>query len=179
MNNGTAPSKSDSTIYHLSWDRLHVLMAILVRRIQADGPPEIIVGLQRGGLVPAVMLSHQFGGQTVLSLPIRRTVSDSVYASKHPPLTAPQNLFQQVAGRDMVIVDDVVGSGATIRAALHLLRGYEPARIRCATCFVNRAEWNPVNEQEPGSVIAYVGKELFGWVVFPWEKSVPLHQWDR
>ena len=62
-----------------------------------------------------------------------------------------------------------------MRAVLHLLRRYEPVRIRSATCCVNRAQWDPVNDQEPGSVITYICKELSGWVVFPWEKASLLH----
>ena len=164
--------QSHSRIYHLSWDVLSDLIATLVRNIQVDGAPQIIVGIQRGGLIPAVMLSHQLGTQTVLSLPIRSTTSDAVYASKLPPVAVPQDLFQQVTGRDIVVADDIVGSGATLGAVLHLLRRYEPARIRCATCCVNRAQWDPVNNQEPASVITYIGKELSNWVVFPWEKCV-------
>ncbi len=167
---GDVPQR-DATIYSPSWDILSGLIAILVRSIQADGVPEIIVGLQRGGLIPAVMLAHQLGTQTLLSVPIRSTVSDAVYASKKPPLAVPQELFQQVADRDILVVDDIVGSGATIRAVLHLLRAYEPARIRCATCFVNRAQWKRVNDQEPANIIGYIGKELTGWVIFPWEKE--------
>jgi hypoxanthine phosphoribosyltransferase len=164
--------QSHSRIYHLSWDVLSDVMATLVRNIQADGVPQIIVGVQRGGLIPAVMLSHHLGIRTVLALPIRSTTTDAVYASKLPPVAVPQDLFQQVMGRDIVVADDIVGSGATLRAVLHLLCRYEPVRIRSATCCVNRAQWDPVNDQEPGSVITYIGKELSDWVVFPWEKSV-------
>lgn len=175
MDNGTVMQggmQDDRAIYHLSWEVFNDLISILVNTIQVDGLPEIIVGLQRGGLIPAVMLSHQFSTQAVLSLPVRRTASDAVYASKRPPVAVPLDLFQQVTGRDIVVVDDIVGSGATIRAVLHLLRKYEPARIRCATCLVNRANWDPVNDQEPASTISYIGKELSGWVIFPWEKSL-------
>ena len=70
--------QSHSRIYHLSWDVLSDLMTILVGNIQADGVPQIIVGVQRGGLIPAVMLSHHLGIRTVLALPIRSTTTDAV-----------------------------------------------------------------------------------------------------
>ncbi len=146
--------QSHSRIYHLSWDVLSDILAILAGNIQADGVPQIIVGVQRGGLIPAVMLSHQLGTPTLLALPIRSTTTDSIYASKRPPVAVPQDHFQQIMGCDIVVVDDIVGSGATLRAAVHLLRRYEPVRIRCATCCVNRAHWDPVNSCEPGSVHA-------------------------
>jgi hypoxanthine phosphoribosyltransferase len=96
------------------------ILAILVRNIQADGTPQIIVGVELGGLIPAVMLSHQLGAPTVLALPIRSTTTDFVYASKLPPVAVPQDHFQQVMGRDIVVIDDIVGSGATLRAVVHL-----------------------------------------------------------
>ena len=110
MDEGTSLQEK-ARIYHLSWDVLNDLMITSAKHIQADGVPQIIVGAQRGGLIPAVMLSHQLGTPIVLSLPIRSTTSDAIYASKLPPVAVPQDQFQQVRGCDIVIADDIVGSG--------------------------------------------------------------------
>lgn len=44
-------------IHTLSWSECDDLTTILVQKIQAGEVPDVIVGLQRGGLIPAVMLS--------------------------------------------------------------------------------------------------------------------------
>jgi hypoxanthine phosphoribosyltransferase len=175
VNDSTALDKGmqeKRTIHSLSWEEFDQLIASLIEHIRADGCPDIIVGLQRGGLVPAVLLSHQLEVPGFLTFPVRTTTSDAVYASKHVPVVLPNDLSTQIGGKDILVVDDVVGSGATLRMVLSLLCRYAPARLRSVIPILNREHWNPVNGQEPAAVITYIGKELCGWVVFPWEKSV-------
>ncbi|BCL79637.1 phosphoribosyltransferase [Ktedonobacteria bacterium brp13] len=157
-------------LYHLSWNEFNHLTATLVQRIHTEPLPDMIIGLQRGGLIPAVMLSHHLGVQAFLSLPIRRTTSDSVYAAKMLPEIGTIACVEQIAGKHILIVDDIVGSGATLRAALRLLQHYQPTHIQSVVYIVNREHWNPVNTGEPEESVTFVGKELSGWVVFPWEK---------
>lgn len=175
VNDGAAlhadPQDTKRTIHHLLWEEFDYLTSVLVKQIQTDAYPDVIVGLQRGGLIPAVMLSHHLGTQSFLSLPVRRTTSDRVYAPKHSPVVVAPDLVTQVAGKDLVVVDDIVGSGATLREVLCVLSRYTPTRIRSVAYLVNRDQWNPVNRQEPAAAITYIGKELCGWVVFPWESG--------
>src|SRR6266487_4897720 len=109
------------------------------------------------------MLSHQLGTQLFLSLPVKSTSSDVVYASKRPPVIIANDLFAQIAGKDTVVVDDVVGSGDTLRGVLHTLHRYAPAQIRSVAYIVNR---------EPMEAITYIGEEIRGWVIFPWERRL-------
>ena len=159
-------------IFQMDWEEFERLTDLLAQRIQADRCPDIIVGLQRGGLIPAVMLSHQLGTQLFLSLPVKSTSSDVVYASKRPPVIIANDLFAQIAGKDTVVVDDVVGSGDTLRGVLHTLHRYAPAQIRSVAYIVNREHWEPVNEREPMEAITYIGEEIRGWVIFPWERRL-------
>ena len=62
--------KPKREIYALSWEEMTYVTSRLVEQIRADGCPQIIVGLQRGGLVPAVMLSHQLEVQGFLTVPV-------------------------------------------------------------------------------------------------------------
>lgn len=158
-------------MYYLSWGELVHLTTDLAQRIQQGPIPDIIIGLQRGGLIPAVMLSHHLRIQTFFSLPIRRTTSDRAYATKISPEIGTLASIEQIAGKQILVVDDIVGSGATLKTALLLLQRYEPAHIQSVVYIVNREHWNPVNSSEPVESITYVGKELSDWVVFPWEKE--------
>ena len=45
----------------LSWDDIDKTVAGLAERVCADGLPDVLVGVVRGGLVPAVWLSHRIG----------------------------------------------------------------------------------------------------------------------
>lgn len=77
----------------VSWEEIDRLTQTLTEQVLAHGRPEVIIGLQRGGLVPAVMLSHQLALPSLLALPVTRTSSDEVYASKHPALVEQQHLL--------------------------------------------------------------------------------------
>lgn len=154
------------------WQEFDEITAALTRQIRADGLPDLIVGLERGGLIPAVVLSHHLGARSLLSLPVRRTTSDAIYAEKCPPcLGTPPPHFSVIPGRDILVVDDIAGSGETLDAALHMLTNYAPARLRSAVYFVNRNHWETRHTGESAQAISYIGKEVRGWVIFPWEKE--------
>ena len=154
------------------WQEFDEITAALTRQIRADGLPDIIVGLERGGLIPAVVLSHSLEARPLLSLPVRRTTSDTIYAEKCPPcIGTPPPHFSATRGRDILVVDDTAGSGETLEAVLRMLTNYAPARLRSAVCFVNRNNWEMRHTGEPAHAISYIGKEVCGWVIFPWEKE--------
>ena len=53
--------KVDNKIY-LSWDDVHELVDTLCEKIITDLPNiDSVFGLKRGGLIPAVMISHKLG----------------------------------------------------------------------------------------------------------------------
>ena len=154
----------------LSWEEVKDLTHQLARAICAEGKPDVLIGVQRGGIIPAVMLSHQLAIPDMLTLPIRRTLSDAIYASKQAPSVLMPEPLPHLQGRDLVVVDDIVGSGETFRAALQVVTACAPSRVRSVVCVVNRAHWDPVNQSEPQADLFAIGREVRAWVVFPWEK---------
>jgi hypoxanthine phosphoribosyltransferase len=166
MNKSTAQPHSHQ-IHTLMWADIDALTAQLAERIQADTPPDVLIGLQRGGLVLAVALSHRLAIPTLLSLPVRRTLSDAIYAAKHDPVVEANDLFVQITGKDVLVVDDVAGSGATLKAVFSVLCRYAPARLRSAVYVLNQEHWDRTSGEKP----TYIGRDLSGWVVFPWEVS--------
>lgn len=52
--------KKDGKIY-ISWEDIERDVSILARHFDRNGKPDLIVGISRGGLIPAVMLSHKLG----------------------------------------------------------------------------------------------------------------------
>jgi len=71
-----------------SWEEIEELVDLLAQQIAQSGIQiEYIFGLQRGGLIPAVMLSHKLG----------------------IPMT------QELARQNVLIVDDICDSGETFK----------------------------------------------------------------
>ncbi|HLZ62142.1 MAG TPA: phosphoribosyltransferase family protein [Ktedonosporobacter sp.] len=177
-------------LFSCSWEQFDRLIQTLVPAILADGRPDLIVGIQRGGLIPSVLLAHQFDLPLLLALPVRCTASDDAYASKRKPVIEGSERLATLTRRNVLVVDDVAGSGATMREVVRLLQEYHPARIRTLVTVLNVAHWQQANNEDPpATLFSYIGQSLPGWVVFPWEnpsaqvpagvRHCPFPQWER
>lgn len=164
-------SEQGSPMLFISWETIEELTQALASRLLADGRPEVLVSLQRGGLIPGVLLSHQLAVSEILSVPIRRTLSDAAYADKQAPrLSIPEQALH-LTDKDVVLVDDIVGSGETMLAALSALVAFHPARLRTMSYLVNLTHWEHAHRHPPEQEITYIGQIIRAWAVFPWESS--------
>jgi hypoxanthine phosphoribosyltransferase len=154
----------------LSWAEFDQVLAVLADQIRVQGLPDVVVGVLRGGMVPAVVLAHRLGARAVRGIEITRTVFDSPHAPKQLPLVGDRAGLGELAGLDVLLVDDVAGSGATAEMATAVLHSAGPARIRRVVVVVNTANWDrPTPDEDPFRFFDHVGTACSGWVRFPWE----------
>jgi hypoxanthine phosphoribosyltransferase len=148
----------------LSWDDIGSACAQLAEEVAAGSAPDVVVGIARGGLVPAVMVAHLLGLRDLRHVSLTRTAGDQINAPKRPVATAcgPGSLGD-LRGRSVLIIDDVAGSGETIGAAAALVWSLSPAHLRTAVCVVNDGNWRG------GQLPDHVAIRSRRWVVFPWE----------
>lgn len=137
----------------------------LARLIEADAwQPDFLVGIGRGGLVPAVYLSHRTG---LPLLTVDHSTGDHGFGAE---------LLDKVAakigvGQNILIVDDINDSGGTIthlRAAIDA-RTDDPPRLRVAVL---------IHNIRSRALAEYHGSEIDRdrdkrWYVFPWEALAP------
>lgn len=168
---GTVGPKQTAPILPFSWEMIEDVTHILAQRIQADGVPDVLVSLQRGGLIPAVLLSHQLAVAEMITVPICRTTSDAVYADKQAPVLILPEHIGTITGKDVVMVDDIAGSGETMRAAFSALVAFRPRRLRAAMYLVNLNHWEQAQRQPAEQAITYIGQTIRAWAVFPWERQ--------
>jgi hypoxanthine phosphoribosyltransferase len=130
--------------------------------------PQAVVGIARGGLIPAAWLTHRLGVRDVRTVEVTRTTEDVINATKTllPAVRNPASLGD-LTGLDVLLVDDIAGSGATLAHTAALLRDLSPARVRTAVLTVNRANWT--QEAAPDRVIDHIASLNDAWIVFPWE----------
>ncbi|MGW0251137.1 phosphoribosyltransferase [Nocardia goodfellowii] len=154
----------------LTWGQLEEHLDTMTRAVVADGVPSVVVGVLRGGMVPAVMLAHRLGVRDVRGIGLAHTLSEGVEAAKRPaPLVAnPASLGHLGACADVLLVDDVAGSGASLETAAALLPA-ELMRVRRAVVVVNTVNWNASNIVAPQHFCDFIGTTCAGWVRFPWE----------
>jgi len=129
--------------------------------LEADGwKPNYIVGIGRGGLVPAAYLSHRTG-ISLLSVD---------YSSGVPSFA--EELMQKLAvatreGRAILLVDDINDSGSTIEALRKSLIGHGAvdAGVRVAVLIDNLRSRAKVDYRSR-TIDRSTDKR---WFVFPWE----------
>lgn len=148
----------------LTWGDIAAACARLAAGVRGGGVPDVVVGVSRGGLVPAVIVSHLLGLRDLRTVTITRTRSDKACSAKLPaPVLGDPASLGCLEGLDVLVIDDVAGSGETIAAASGLAGSLRAGRARSAVCVVNDASWGG------GPLPDYVAIHASGWVIFPWE----------
>jgi hypoxanthine phosphoribosyltransferase len=126
--------------------------------------PDFIIGIGRGGLVPAVYLSHATG-LSMLSVDYSSQVKD--FADESLATLARRTQ----AGERLLFLDDINDSGRTIghiRGTL-FAAGAAPGNVRFATLLDNVSSAEKV-EYRARTIDRTVTKD---WFVFPWEAVAP------
>jgi hypoxanthine phosphoribosyltransferase len=156
----------------LTWEQLTQITTRLARAARADTAPATVVGVLRGGMIPAVHIAHLLGVRDMRALDVTHTLADGINAAKAPsPVLRNLVSLGDLTGCDVLLVDDIAGTGETLAASHRLLRAAGAARVRTAACAVNEVNWHRASERDPGGAITYIGASYQGWVVFPWEQQ--------
>jgi len=154
----------------LSWEDLAAVSRRLADALQARGRPDIVVGVLRGGMVPAVLVAHELGVRALRGLEVTHTVADGTDAAKTArPAVVNTASLGDVDGADVALVDDVAGSGDTLHTAAAQVRTAGAGRVRTLVCVVNEVNWARRGRTDPACVVDHVGMRCQGWVRFPWE----------
>lgn len=91
----------------ISWDEEQSLVVDIIQQIhQSNWKPDYIVGLTRGGLLPAVMMSHWFD--------VPMNALDVSMSQPEQCVTNCGMSEDAFNGKNILIVDDINDSGATL-----------------------------------------------------------------
>lgn len=135
---------------YVSWNELHDLVNDIAHQIEESGIQfDYIVGVARGGLVPAVLLSHR------LEIPLV-----CAEYSTRDNMTLNNGIKWLAQIDNALVVDDIADSGATIDAFKKVNE-----ELKFATVFHK----THTSSHDPD----FVGEatESDDWIVFPFEKS--------
>jgi hypoxanthine phosphoribosyltransferase len=151
----TTPNK----LYFTNIQMRNALIQIEDKMVHSNWMPDVVMGVNRGGVIPGVYLSHRLGKRHI---PIDVRLRDHIDS---PNLDA---LYKSIdKGEKILIIDDINDTGAT----------FEHIRFNCVN--------NPnvkyaavINNQPSPFTVDFWGYEIDKsvedrWVVFPWE------DWDK
>lgn len=133
----------------------------LEERVRAAGPlPESLVGLTRGGWVPARLLADRLGVHRVVSL---RAQHWGVTATPTGAATVSEGLSGPVKNQRVLVVDDITDTGDSLRLAVDHVRAAGPTHVESAA-FLHIAHSTFV----PTYYAEEIPRGSWAWVVFPW-----------
>ncbi|MBC8134139.1 MAG: bifunctional pyr operon transcriptional regulator/uracil phosphoribosyltransferase PyrR [Deltaproteobacteria bacterium] len=115
----------------------------LVERVGHDGDAIYLVGIRTGGAYLAARLAELIREQADIPRPVLGAVDitlyrDDVFHGLPKPEIGPTDLPESVDGRRVVLVDDVLFTGRTIRAAMDVLADYGRPRAEMLAVLVDR-----------------------------------------
>lgn len=148
----------------LSWAEFTRLTAELAEMLSRDGGrPDFLVGIARGGLPLLTALASYFSVSDVGVAFVRSTVTDEPFSSRLPTVQCHGlALPGGIDGRSVVVADDIIRSGRTVRAVLDELAGRGQSTVRVVSLY---AEHDRVAFSYRS--VRPVGPDQ--WVLFPWD----------
>ncbi|HYB09737.1 MAG TPA: xanthine phosphoribosyltransferase [Alphaproteobacteria bacterium] len=139
--------------FPVSWQELHRDAKALAWRLNEKGPWKGVIGIARGGLVPAVVVARELNLRlldTVCVASYEHQAQGDVRVLKAPPGD----------GAGWVIVDDLVDTGATARVVRLLL-----PRAHMATVYAK-----PAGRPLVDTFVTEVSQDT--WIHFPWDTEL-------
>jgi xanthine phosphoribosyltransferase len=145
--------------FPVSWDQFHRDARALAWRLSGAGPFSAVVAITRGGLVPAAVVARELGIRVI------ETVCIASYDyEKQGSLKVLKGVGESIAGADggkhVLIVDDLVDTGATARAVRAML----PA-AHFATVYA-KPEGRPLVD----TFVTEVSQDT--WIYLPWDMGL-------
>jgi xanthine phosphoribosyltransferase len=143
--------------FPVSWDQFHRDSRALAWRLQGEGPFEACIAITRGGLVPAAIVARELNIRVVESVSVKSYDHQSQSIPKVTKPISPELIAMAKAGKKMLIVDDLVDTGATARVVREMLPGAHFATVYA----------KPKGRDQVDTFITEVSQDT--WIFFPWD----------
>lgn len=146
--------------YMVSWDEAYQLAKSLAYKIKSSGfKPDMVIGVARGGFVPARIVCDILFQKDLASVRVEHWgIASSLGKAK---IKYPLPEEADIAGKKILIVDDVADSGGTYAAILDYMKGKAPAEIKTASLHYKTCS---------SFIPDYWGEkqDTWQWIIYPW-----------
>ncbi|MEM3553671.1 MAG: phosphoribosyltransferase [Candidatus Bathyarchaeia archaeon] len=140
------------------WNQIYKMLVQIAEKIRKDNfKPDVIVGVSRGGWPPARVLSDLLENPNLANVKVEFYVGVAETKGE-PTLTQPVSV--DVAGKRVLVVDEVADTGKSLKLIREHLQNEGAVEVRIAAVYL-----------KPWSIIKpdYYARETSRWIVFPWE----------
>ena len=160
MNRLNPDTENNPEIKFTSWNKIYHKILKLADSIKKSGfEPDVIVGVSRGGWIPARILSDLLGNPELASVTAEFYVGIGETEGE-PRIT--QTVSFPVKNRKVLVVDEVADTGKSLKLVNAHLKKRGATEVRNAVIYC-----------KPWSITVpdYSVKETRRWIVFPWEQK--------
>ena len=145
--------------FPVSWDQFHRDARALAWRLSTAGPFEAVVAITRGGLVPAAVVARELGIRIIETICVASYDYD-----KQGVISVLKNVGEKIVGSDkgagVLIIDDLVDTGATARVVREIL-----PKAHFATVYAK-----PLGRPLVDSFVTEVSQDT--WIYLPWDMGL-------
>lgn len=143
---------------YVGWSEYGRLVERLARLVASDGAKfDLVIGIARGGVPVAMVVSDRLGAR-VDFINVKSYVG--IGTRLRPKILT--TITEEIRGEQVLLVDDIIDEGDTMKTVTHYLTTKSPAAIKTAVLFTK--PWSSVR---PNFSLGVVD----GWVVFPYERG--------
>lgn len=149
---------------YLTYEEVHLLLDKTAKELRDDGfIPDIIAGFCRGGMLPAVRLSHMFSSKF---MPLELSTRD------HSVIVPQNTVFRKISdalndNKKVLVVDDICDSGSTYELFFSLLNITDINKH-----YLHNLKTFALQRRNTSSYIPnYISETLTNndWQIYPWE----------
>ncbi|MEM0138997.1 MAG: phosphoribosyltransferase [Ferroplasma sp.] len=146
---------------YVSWKNIEDWTKGIMNMVIDDGySPDIIIGIARGGLVPARMVSDYLFIKDLLTI---KTEHWGLTATMDGRAVLKEKINVDISGKKILIIDDITDTGESMKISYDYLKSLNPGEIKTASMlYVNGSTYTP---DYYGIGLA---KEEWAWFIFPW-----------
>jgi xanthine phosphoribosyltransferase len=145
--------------FPVSWDQFHRDARALAWRLSAAGPFRAVVAITRGGLVPAAIVARELGIRVIESVCVASYDYD-----RQGEISVLKGVASDIAGEDrgegVLIVDDLVDTGATAKVVREML-----PKAHFATVYAK-----PQGRPLVDTFVTEVSQDT--WIYLPWDMGL-------
>ena len=146
--------------FPVSWDQFHRDARALAWRLNAAGPFTALVCITRGGLVPAAIVARELGLRVIETVCIESYNDDKTQGELHVLKGVAEAVAKLGDGKGVLVVDDLVDTGATARLVREML-----PNAHFATVYAK-----PLGRPLVDTFVTEVSQDT--WIYFPWDMGL-------
>ncbi len=128
-----------NAVEEIPWSRLGHILIAMTKRIQAEFQPDIVVGVAKGGVIPAVYLSSAF---LVDFIPIKLSSRKNEQVVHEMPVWHVKPTAS-LKGKKVLIVDDIAVAGRTLEMAAAAVKECGASEVKTATIAIHKGSVSP------------------------------------